>query len=200
MQNALCAPDVFGLGALTPGEHTITLRIDNRVKEINPGLDAHSVTDNTQTNWNGIIGKMILIKKPVIRLSDVQVFPDVDKKLVHVKIKLSNMSGREATGLLHLSASGINLPASAPAPAIVSKKMSVRKDTTSLEIDYPMGDHPLLWDEFHPNLYSLRITLSVVGGKDGMGGEDTRKIDFGMRKFVAQGEQLTINDRPVFLR
>ncbi len=191
MQNALCAPDVFGLGVLTPGEHTITLRIDNRIKDIDPGADAHSVTDNTQTNWNGIIGKMVLIKKPAIHFSTVQVFPDLDKKLVHVKIILSNTSGRATTVLLHLSASGVNFPASVSAPGDMSKQISVQRDTTSLEIDYPMGDHPQPWDEFHPNLYSLRVALA---------GGDTRQIDFGMRAFVARGEQLTINGRPLFLR
>jgi len=49
-QNALGAPDLFALGSLIPGEHTITLRIDNRIKEIDPGADAHSVSDNTQAN------------------------------------------------------------------------------------------------------------------------------------------------------
>ncbi|HXB10113.1 MAG TPA: hypothetical protein VNW04_23480, partial [Puia sp.] len=137
MQNALCAPDVFGLGVLTPGEHTITLRIDNRIKEIDPGADAHSVTDNTQTNWNGIIGKMILVKKPAVHFSHVQVFPDVDKKRVHVKIVVSNVSGREVTGSLSLSVKGMTT---------LSREVVLHEDTTSLEIDYPMGDHPLLWD------------------------------------------------------
>jgi hypothetical protein len=193
MQNALCAPDVFGLDNLTPGEHTITLRIDNRIKDINPGIDAHSVTDNTQTNWNGVIGEMVLIKKPLIYFFDVQVFPDMDKKIVHVKIKLKNISGREAAGVLNLSVTGINL-SSAVTLQNVSKNLIIQKDTTNLEIDYPMGEHPLAWDEFHPNLYSLSITLSGINGKD------IRKIDFGMRKFAAHGEQLTINGRPIFLR
>jgi hypothetical protein len=194
MQNALCAPDVFELDHLTPGEHTITFRIDNRIKDIDPGADAHSVTDNTQTNWNGIIGKMLLIKKPEIYFADVRLFPDPDKKVVHVKIRLVNHSGRGGKGLLHLSVSGVNLPSTAHIPPAMNKNVSVPKDTTGLVIDYPMGDHPLLWDEFHPNVYALNI--SVSGGKE----KDTRKIEFGIRTFAAQGEQLTINNRPIFLR
>ena len=194
MQNALGAPDVFGLDHLTPGEHTLTIRIDNRIKDINPGADAHSVTDNTQTNWNGIIGKMLLIKQPPIHFSDVQVFPDLDKKVIHVNMKLVNNSGREINGLLNLSVKGINLPSSTHIPPAMGKSVSVQKDTTDLVIDFPMGDHPLPWDEFHPNLYSLRVEISGVNNKD------IRKVDFGMRKFVARGEQLTVNGRPVFLR
>jgi len=194
MQNALGAPDEFALGSLTPGEHTITLRIDNRIKAIDPGADAHSVTDNTQTNWNGVIGKMVLIKKPDIHFADAQVFPDMDKRVVHVKIRLSNISGREATGSLTLSATGINLLSSVPTLPVINKKIAIQRDTTDLELDYPLGDHPQAWDEFHPNLYALHLTLS------GVNGEDTRDIDFGMRAFTAQGQQLMINNRPVFLR
>jgi len=194
MQNALGAPDRFGLGSLTPGEHTITLRIDNRVKDIDPGLDAHSVSDNTQTNWNGIIGKIVLIKKPAIHFSDVQVFPDLDKQMLRVKIVLSNATGKEAPASIRLAALGVNLPPSAAMPPALSQNIRVEKDSTSLEIDYPMGDHLLPWDEFHPNLYSLHIAVS------GATGEDKRVVDFGMRAFVARGQQLTINGRPLFLR
>jgi hypothetical protein len=200
MQNALGAPDIFQLGYITPGEHTLTIRIDNRIGEINPGADAHSVTDNTQTNWNGMIGKMLLIKMPLIRFDDVQVFPDMDKKMLHVKIKLINMSGHEAMGSLRLSATGINLPSSAaPVPPNVRKDISVPKDTSNLEMDYPMGDHPLQWDEFHPNLYSLQMTMSTTN-QLAPNGVDAREIDFGMRSFIARGEQLMINERPLFLR
>ncbi len=204
MQNALGAPDIFQLGYLTPGEHTLTIRIDNRIGEINPGADAHSVTDNTQTNWNGMIGKMLLIKMPVIRFDDVQIFPDMDKKLLHVKIKLINLSGRAAMGTLRLSTTGINLPSSAPIPPMLRKTIPLPKDTSSLEMDYPMGDHPLPWDEFHPNLYALQIKMTIPTTnqptRNGVDIVDTSETDFGMRSFIARGEQLMINDRPLFLR
>jgi len=139
---------------------------------------------------------MILIKKPALHFSDVQVFPDLDKKALHVKIKLSNSSGREAIALLNLSVSGVNLPPAVPTLPAISKKIVVQKDTARVEIDYPMGDHPLLWDEFHPNLYSLHITVSGANGersganaRESIGtSEDKKEIDFGMRAFVARGE------------
>jgi hypothetical protein len=47
MQNALGAPHSYQLDKiLKPGKYVLTLRIDNRIKDINPGTDAHSVTDN----------------------------------------------------------------------------------------------------------------------------------------------------------
>ena len=87
MRNALCAPHIYDISkVLTPGTHTISLRIDNRIKDIDPGADAHSVTDNTQTNWNGIIGEMKLSARSPVYISDVQLFPDIYKKIVTAKI------------------------------------------------------------------------------------------------------------------
>jgi hypothetical protein len=194
MQNSLGAPHKYQLdNLLTPGEHTITLRIDNRVKDINPGLDAHSISDNTQTNWNGIIGEMFLISKPAVYFSDVQLFPDIDKKNVHVKMVVHNITGKEANEQLNVSASGINLPSSVKLSS-ATKSITLTKDSTFLELDYPMGSNPYLWDEFQPNLYSLTVALS---GKNGI---DSKKISFGMRKFLPDGKHLTINGRPLFLR
>ena len=53
---SLSVPHVFDLTEqLSPGEHRITIRVDNRV-QIDVGENSHSVTDHTQTNWNGIVG------------------------------------------------------------------------------------------------------------------------------------------------
>jgi hypothetical protein len=194
MQNALSAPDCFQLTkSLKPGRHTIALRIDNRIKDINPGTDAHSVTDNTQTNWNGVIGEMSLLAKPRVYLSDVQLYPDVDKKLVQVRVKINNISGMPALSNLTFSVQGSGTPVHLALP-VLQKAVKAGPDSTMVIFNYPMGIHPLLWDEFSPNLYHMKVTLTY-------GGEaDDREITFGMRKFIAKGRQLTINDRPVFLR
>lgn len=193
MQNSLSAPHIYDLcKSLTAGEHTLTLRIDNRVKDINPGLDAHSITDNTQTNWNGIIGEMKLIERSAIYIKDIQVFPDVDKKLIQVNITINNITGKESNYKLHLSAS---IPNDSEITIIpFNKTIHVDRDTTQVRIRYPMGDHPLLWDEFHPNLYTLKTT--IVGNE----GRDSCSVDFGMRKFAVNGRMFSMNDRSVFLR
>jgi len=57
MQNSLSTAQVFDLSAeLSPGSHQITIRVDNRVKDFNVGQNSHSISDHTQTNWNGMIG------------------------------------------------------------------------------------------------------------------------------------------------
>ena len=61
--NSLGTPHEFELGGLTPGKHVITLRIDNRLGEVNVGSLSHSVTDHTQGNWNGVVGKIELRRR-----------------------------------------------------------------------------------------------------------------------------------------
>src|SRR5690349_12039005 len=59
MQNSLVAPHVYDLTKLlSPGKHVISIRVDNRIKAINVGPDSHSLTDHTEGNWNGVIGKI----------------------------------------------------------------------------------------------------------------------------------------------
>ncbi|WP_183565254.1 sugar-binding domain-containing protein [Mucilaginibacter sp. SP1R1] len=192
MQNALGAPHIYQLDKLLkPGKHKLALRIDNRIKDINPGPDAHSISDNTQTNWNGIIGDMVLSARPAVYISDIKLFPDVDKKLVLAKIKIRNISGN--AGQLNLSFSVANKKKNISLPAL-QKTVAAGKDSAIVSFTYPMGANPLLWDEFSPNLYRMKVTLK--GGS----GTDSQEVTFGMRKFVAQGRKFMINNRPTFLR
>ncbi|MBA4166015.1 MAG: beta-galactosidase [Chitinophagaceae bacterium] len=195
MRNALGAPHVYMLDnqLLTPGAHNICLRIDNRIKDIDPGRDAHSISDNTQTNWNGIIGKMNLTARPAVFISDVRLFPDVDRKVVQVKMVIQNESGKAVKEQVTISVSGVNQHLAVKLPTI-TRSIESGKDSSFIEMSYPMGQDAGLWDEFHPNLYNIKIALS---GSDGV---DEKQINFALRKFAVEGSHLTINNRPLFLR
>ncbi|MBC7417777.1 MAG: beta-galactosidase, partial [Pedobacter sp.] len=194
MQNTLSAPHIYNFSKyLTPGEHTITIRMDNRIKDIDPGSDAHSLTDNTQTNWNGIIGQMYLKSRPAVYISDVALYPDVAKKLVRAKVTIYNLLNRELDETLRLSAKATNSKMTTSVTSL-SKKIHLNKDTTIIDIEYPMGASPLLWDEFHPNVYKMETSLTSSTGNDVV------NTDFGMKDFSIKGTQFTINGRPIFLR
>ena len=47
-------------------ENEITIRVYNGIENVCVGQDSHSVTDQTQGNWNGIAGRMELRAAPVI--------------------------------------------------------------------------------------------------------------------------------------
>jgi len=75
MQNSLSAPHIYDLGILKPGKHLLTICIDNTYK-IPIGTWAHAITEDTQGNWNGIIGRMQLTATGLVWIKNVQVYPD----------------------------------------------------------------------------------------------------------------------------
>jgi len=90
MQDSLCTPQLYDLGdLLTPGRHTLTVRVDNSVK-YDVGLNAHSVSDHTQSNWNGIIGCIELQATDKIWVSDVRVYPDIRNKSAKLFVTIGN--------------------------------------------------------------------------------------------------------------
>src|SRR6185312_11647464 len=193
MENSLAAPHTFDLSrALTPGSHRLTFRVDNRIKDFNVGQNSHSITDHTQGNWNGMVGKLYIATRPALYIDDVQLYPDIQKKQVVAHIHINNMSGKPMNANLELFAVSNNPKAEKLKE--LKKSIEIKGDSMDFEIVYPMGNNPLLWDEFHPDLYSLKISL------EGNGNADNKKVDFGMRDFSTNGTQFTINGHLTFLR
>jgi len=190
LNNRLSAPHVYDLTKLlsVPGKHTITIRVDNRIKDVNPGENAHSISDHTQTNWNGITGKMELRALSPVKFENIKLFPDIKSKQVRISIRLKNGSGQ--TQICKLAVS-VDNPSHKPQPLI--KELTLTADD-EIQIDYPMGEKTLLWDEFHPNVYTMSLQLESPAGTD------ERKINFGMREFKVSGSRFAVNGRPVFLR
>jgi hypothetical protein len=180
--------------SLKPGKHTITLRIDNRIKAINVGQDSHSLTDHTQGNWNGVVGKMFLQAGSPVYFDDIQVYPDLKRKSAKVKIELKAGANVSSTGKITLSAKSFNTKNNIKVKP-VTVPFEIRKGSCSLEIDLPMGDKIAVWDEFDPALYRLTAVLSAKDGKN-----EEKQVQFGMREFKAVGRSFEINGRPVFLR
>jgi hypothetical protein len=197
MQDSLCTPHFYDLSRLmTPGKHLLTIRVDNAMK-YNVGVNAHSVSDHTQSNWNGIVGRMELKATDRVWISDVQVYPDVRKKSAKIRVTVGGTAGREIIGKLTISASSFNTERKhSVAPRSI--KFTANESETIVEIDYAMGNDVLLWDEFSPSMYKLKVSLSA--DSDGGLFRDTKDVTFGMRRFGTKGTQFTINDRLTFLR
>ena len=80
MRNTLSAPQEYDLtGLLTPGKHVITVRVDNMIREIDPGENSHSISDHTQGNWNGVTGEMFIEAKSPVYYEDITLFPTLSK-------------------------------------------------------------------------------------------------------------------------
>src|SRR5699024_3366994 len=156
MRNSLGTPQIYDLSkVLTPGKHTLTIRVDNRIKDINIGKNSSSITDHTQTNWNGMVGDLYIIAKPVLHIADVQLYPDIKNKTVVAKVKVHYSGSQKINGRLRLMATSDNSNAETLKP--LEKQMEIKNGNKEFTVTYPMGDHPLLWDEFNPNLYSMKV-------------------------------------------
>ncbi len=173
---------------LTPGKHTLTLRVDNRVN-IEVGVNAHSVSDHTQSNWNGVIGTISLTAKPSLYIDDIQIYPNIADKTIKVAVSLDGTATtNDATLLLQVEKKD---------GGVVGKphKVTINPEAgMTQEITLSMGEDALLWSEHSPNLY----TLCAVVESDGKKEEQYRT--FGLREFKANGTRFEVNGHPIFLR
>lgn len=191
--NSLSTPHEYDPGAeLTPGKHVLTIRVDNTAK-IDVGKNAHSVSDHTQTNWNGIIGDIKLQAHDPLWIKDLQVYPDVQKKSAKVHITISNHTAASLEGELVFEAATIH---SQKTQHVTQKEISfaVSGPQKVVEIEYHFGEDVLLWDEFSPNVY--RMTCTMRAGKY----FDCKSVEFGLRQIGTENTQFTINGKKRFLR
>ncbi|SDG36483.1 sugar-binding domain-containing protein [Mucilaginibacter gossypii] len=185
-QESLIAPQVFKLGPLAAGKHVITIRVDNRKQhDISVNDFAHAYTDGTQIIWNGVIGKMQLIDIGKQVINQVQVYSSLANHSVKAAISLGGShSGDTYLRAFLLSGKKIVKQTS---PTVIQHN----QEEISLQVPEAQS-----WDEFHPRLYSLRT--EVIDSKGQV--LDARTQSFGFRDINATGNELRINDRPLFLR
>ena len=78
--NSLAVPHQYDItGLLKPGRNVISIRIDNRVV-IPIGVNSHSISDHTQSNWNGIAGDISLRATSKVFISNIAIYPDVQQE------------------------------------------------------------------------------------------------------------------------
>ena len=193
MQKSLSVPHVFYLyGMLNPGENTIAICVDNDPETVKVGQDSHSITDQTQGDWNGIVGKMEL--RPFNALDYVAVYPDIDNRRANVHVEMLDCKpSKKAT--LTLKATAFNTDkthavSSKPVQIILSDDKVVSSD-----VALDMGDGMLLWDEFHPQLYRLEVCLTTADGRT-----YSKETVFGMRKIEIRDKMFYVNGRQIQLR
>ncbi|HEU5077968.1 MAG TPA: hypothetical protein VFT72_02075 [Opitutaceae bacterium] len=183
--DSLVAPHVSDLGILTPGQHQLTVRVDNRQllrdpKDDGHSLDGHSVSDALGASWNGIVGRIELQSTSPVWLDDVQIFPRAAEKSALVKIQIGNATGTAGRGVI----------------VIGDRKTDVEWDSAGgrAEVSVALGENAKLWDEFHPHLQHLKVALH------GENIADEKEITFGLRDVSHRERDLLINGRVVNLR
>lgn len=155
--------------------NTVEICVDNRIERVGVGQDSHSVTDQTQGDWNGIVGQMQLRTKAATYLRTIKTIPNIGSNSLTIVASLVGDKGRKHR--LALSTAGHDTT------------VVFRGDSVSLTMH--LGPNVKQWDEFTPQVYSLCAVLDR---------QDTLTTRFGMARMTAKGRQLYINGRPVWIR
>ena len=178
---------------LFPGTHTVAILVDNGKQAVPEKVygSSHAYSASTQTNWNGIIGDFYLESAPLCGIDDVQLYPDVAKKVVTARVTLRNPDKGAGKGILSFYAEAWNTDKQHKTPV-----QTVEVDWTKpeQELELALGDKALLWSEFTPALYRLSVSLKTDQSVD------TEQATFGLRDFKTKGRQFTMNGKTTFLR
>lgn len=227
-QGTLSTPYIFELTGEAPGEHEFTFLSDNSY----PGMPKAAIcyssaaTDETQTNWNGILGECSMYTRPQNFIDSLRVYPRAVKKeeknkaggyvldvcvelapgakKVYKDAKIILQSEALAAGELEdtqtlteiISYSGEGL-----AEAGTDKE----ENPKTMEIwfrDLPLRENVKLWDEDEGNLYEMAVTLDNGMSAEDKGGSTAEcRTRFGIRSFGDNGSgRLALNGRAIFLR
>lgn len=188
VQDSLCIPHVHDLGIVEPGPHRLAIRVDNAIKYDIGGM-AHAITEETQTNWNGIIGRIELRATPLASIENVQVYPNIKAKSIKVKAFVRSDRQQPLDLIFHVHERGSDKPVgtvSIKADGFTGEK------TVEATIRIPNAK---LWDEFSPTLYDLDTKLEANGNAI-----DASSTTFGMREIAVRDKRIEVNGRKIFVR
>ena len=180
--DSLVSPHIYDItDYISEGIHTVTVRVSNVGYKTGGG---HLTSADTQTNWNGIIGRMELQIFDNTYVKDVFVESDIYNKTLHIKADVVG----ESDGTVTVSAVGFDGPKAKNNQVIPSCDYTYTDG--KIDVVYQMGEDAYLWDEYRPYLYTLSITI----------GNDTYVTIVGLREFKTDRDKFTINGKKTFLR
>jgi hypothetical protein len=194
--NSLSAPHIYDLtGIATPGKHTVTILVDN--SKLPPVGPAHAVDERTQTNWNGIVGRIELQASCKLHIEEIRVYPDIANNQARLEVHIDNQT--MYGGFADIIVQGRSLSNEDPkvfteiiSPVLLNQGKSVHKVNYVFNGDYP------LWSEFNPELIEISASIKAQDGNNWLA--DNKKVSFGMREFTSDERGFKINGNGVFLR
>ena len=187
-QMSLSTPHLYDVSSyIVPGQrNTIVVSVYNGIEHVGVGQDSHSVTDQTQGNWNGIAGRLELKAQPRQQhIRHVRVTPVPKQGFVALEVTLA---GERNPAFVYDDLVVMVQREDQPDGILYERHFEVTG--SKMTVAMPVGRDMALWDEFHPNLYRLGVGV----------GDDYYETTFGMREVSVEGPQFMINGRPLFLR
>lgn len=188
MQDALGTPHIHRIGKLSPGKHSIAIRVDNDMVH-NIGDKGHAYGEYTQSIWNGIVGRIELQAKDLTHISSVRTFSIIEKDQLKVELGVEAEANEKAEITIEISELGDK---NIVHKIKVQKKLA--KGKNRVEIVLNLDGKLKKWNEFDPTVYILNTRIKTRQY------EDSKQTEFGYLKIGHNGTKLLINDQEVFLR
>ena len=202
--SSISTPHIFEVTGLLTGDNEICFLSDNSY----PGLPhddivySSAATDETQTNWNGLLGEICIYEEEPVYISNIYAYPKGDVLTVHIEMD----GDRQYAGQLSFTCDAFSPEA--------SKTMQIRGKkgkTTFIMDNLPLKADVKRWDEYEGNLYDL---TALFMGYEGAGEDHgisncaavqmmaaKKTITFGVRDFGDDGTgRLALNNRRIFIR
>lgn len=201
---SLSTPNRFFIGQLVAGTHVITLLIDNdRFEAVgdsdlprNPDI-AHSKSDHTQTNWNGIVGR-IELQSQGAGIARLNVFAPSRSVRVELELEAYDSHHRTPTfwegehnDVLRLTFCLKDIAE----PLVIERKVEIASALANIAIEAELPEAARFWDEFDPVIHHLEAEWL----RDGVA-LDRSGTDFGIRSVTTKGRNILLNGRRIFLR
>lgn len=205
---SISTPHVFEVTGLLHGENEITFLSDNSY----PGLPhddivySSAATDETQTNWNGLLGRVRIYEEEPVFMEHVSVFPKGNEAEVLVVVQATD----EFEGVITLTSDCF------VADKCVTQVTGIKGRNEYRIKDVALKEDVRRWDEYEGELYEVEAVLAVetavvnqLETKTDCNGlskyhdknESKKMITFGIRDFGDDGTgRLALNGRRIFIR
>lgn len=193
--DSLSTPHTYDLTEFIEKEtFTLTVLVSNTDY---PTKGGHLTSPDTQTNWNGITGRLELQVYNQIYVRKVQVFSEVETKAFRLHTTIENETNTIAKSTFHIKAVEKYLDEndsiqSGNQVSEVSYSINVNPGENVVDLTYIIGEDAKLWSEFSPVCYELEIT--------DVDNQEVMTVFTGLRKFSSEGYHFTINGTKTFLR
>ena len=223
----LSTPTVFELTGLLKNGSKLEVTVDNTY----PGLPykditfSSAATDETQTNWNGIIGDIFIEEKNSVFLADVRVYPGMSGENtidVHAEISFPDSGIKDKAGyFLKVEGDCLEKKAVIELSSELNTEVNGENNNSLVKIERISLNSKACkkrWDEGEGILQTIRVSLLAdckstdlneykscsSNEKNSLNenfGLDEKTVKFGIRNFgYDDSGRLTLNGRRIFLR
>lgn len=160
-------------------------------------IRSSAATDETQTNWNGLLGYVRLRTEPPAFVTSVRAYPHGNLLRVDVDVDVNALThGESAHGRIRLTSPALERP--------TERDVTLGPGMRTVTFDrLPLRDDAARWDEGEGNLHELTAELAVGLGQGEVAREprSARTVRFGIRDFGTDvNGRLTLNGRAFLLR